>query len=276
MSGWTTYHDTIRAQVGALPKRVLVVEGQDDKAFVESLLTRRAPGAWEPSWVVGEAGKKGHLLAILNDQPTWLGLVDKDEWTPADVTAQQARFPNRLFVLPRYCTESYFTVPSELWAMLDPAQQATVAGGQPAFETALTVSVAQWLRHGALWHTINPLWAGIRALGFKDALLEFAASQRADADIQATLGQWHAFLNPDTIMATFRTNLATASAATQAVQLTQWIHGKHYFRECIATTLPRLLGVPPPQPAKQILAQLQQRMALPPDLQAIWASIGLP
>lgn len=275
MSGWTKYRDAIHAKVGALPKRVLIVEGGSDRTFIESLLSRRAPGAWEPHWVVGEAGNKRHLLDLLKDQPNWHGLADRDEWTSADVAAQQAQFPNRLHVLPRYCMESYFTVPSELWAMLKPAQQAHVAGGQSGFEAALSSAVPQWIRHGALWHTVNPLWAGIRALGFKDALLEFAASQQSDADIEAQLGQWHNYLDPHTIMASFKNHLATATAAPLFVQLTQWVHGKRYFRECIATNLPGVLGVPAPS-ADQLLANLQQNMNLPADLRPIWTAIGLP
>lgn len=275
MSGWTKFRDTIRAEVGALPRRVVVVEGMNDKAFIESLLTQRAPGAWEPNWVIGVAGKKGHLLDILEDQPNWFGLTDRDEWTAADAAAQQARFPNRLFVLPRYCMESYFTVANELWTMLGASQQANVAAGPQGFEAALIANVPQWVRHGALWHTVNPLWAGIRALGFKEALLEFAAAQQGDALIEAKLNQWHTYLDPHTIMASFQTNLATATAAPLFDKLTQWIHGKYFFRETIATVLPGLLGVPA-QSADKTLADLQKRMTLPADLQSIWNAIGLP
>ena len=258
-----------------MPKRVLVVEGEDDKTFIESLLTRSAPGAWEAHWVIGEAGGKSNLSKLLENDPQWLGLVDKDEWTAADAAAQQALFPNRLFILPRYCMESYFVVPSELWAMLEPTQQANVANGQLGFEATLSAPVAQWVRHGALWHTVNPLWNGLHSLGFKDALLDFTASQQPDPAILAILQQWHAYLDPLPIMANFQAALATAQAAPFPDQVTQWVHGKRFFREHIATSLPHLLGVPQ-QPANQALANLQKRMTVPADLLPIWQAIGLP
>jgi hypothetical protein len=276
VSGWTKYHQNIQAQLGALPRRVLVLEGPDDKTFVESLLTRRQPGAWQASWVLGEAGGKGNVLEILAHEPTWQGLIDRDEWTRHDVLAQQALFPNRLHMLPRYCMESYFTVPTELWAMLEPAQQAGVVGGQVAFEAALTTSVRQWVRHGSLWHTVNPLWAGIRALGFKEDLLQFVAAQQGDAAIKAKLAQWHNYLEPQAIMDSFKANLAAALADPLFRQLTEWIHGKHYFRESIATTLPGLLGMRLVPAAPKTLANLQQKMEVPADLQPIWTAIGLP
>lgn len=275
MSGWTTYRDAIATRIGALPKQVLVVEGEDDRVFIESLLTQRAPGAWEPQWVIGVAGGKSRLLQILNAEAKWFGLVDRDEWTAADAAAQQAVFSRRLFVLPRYCMENYFTVPAELWVMLEPAQQARVANGWPAFEVALTAPIAQWVRHGALWHAVNPLWRGLHSRGFKDALLDFTASQQSDLDIQTKLQEWHTYLDPQPILTSFRANLAAAAALSPAEQATQWVHGKRFFREHIAIELPALIGVHQ-QSADKTLAELQKRMMLPADLHSIWSAVGLP
>ena len=275
MIGWTRYRDNILSKVGAMNKQVVVVEGGGDQTFIESLLTRRSPGGWEPNWVIGLAGSKSHLLHMLNDQPRWLGLVDRDEWTGADVSKNEAKYSQRLFVLPRYCIESYFTVPSELWALLERTQQEGFAGGQAAFEAALTMDVHKWIRHGALWRAVNPLWKGIRALGFKDDLLAFAAAQQSDDDIEAKLGQWHSHLDPNAIMGSFRANLATAAAAPLFDQLTQWVHGKRYFREFITPTIPQLVGVPKTS-AEKLLANLQRNMNLPADLQPIWNAVRLP
>ena len=275
MSGWTKYHQNIQAQLGALPRRVLVLEGSDDKTFIESLLTRRQPGAWQASWVLGEAGGKGNVLKILAHEPTWQGLIDRDEWTSKDVLAQQAAFPNRLHVLPRYCMESYFVVPEELWLMLDSTQQARVPGARPAFDAPLLSPLPQWVRHGALWHAINPLWAGLKSMGFQDDLLDFTNAQQNETAIAGKLQQWHTYLDPQPILLAFQTNLSTAQTATSVTQLTQWVHAKKFFEQHANQTLCSLLGVSS-QPPKVTLAKLQQRMALPTDLQPIWTAIGLP
>ena len=105
--------------------------------------------------------------------------------------------------------------------------------------------------------------------------MEFASAQQPDASIEAVLVGWYTFLDPQPIMNSFRAHLAAATAASLNDRVTQWIHGKRYFREFIAAALIQLLAVPQ-QSADQILAQLQQRMTLPVDLQGVWTSIGLP
>jgi len=186
MSGWTTARDAIlQQQVAATGVQALVVEGDDDRLVVEALLDKVAPGTWATQWCVGIAGKKQHTLQIVDDQTTWLGLVDRDEWSDNAATAasQAPSRAGRLHVLPRFSMESYFVDPVELWAALPMIQQQSLNGGQQALDAAITNDLDSWLRHGALWHTVNPLWDGLRALGFKETLLNHANAQN-DAVIQ--------------------------------------------------------------------------------------------
>jgi len=129
VKGWQSRRDKIRdEQVGQTGKRVLLVEGQDDVAVYGILLSRRFGAAWEKDWALAAAGKKEFVLDILVGESTWLGLVDRDEWSQDLIVQKQARLPN-LLVLPRFCLESYLIDPDELWAAFPPNQRTKIAGG---------------------------------------------------------------------------------------------------------------------------------------------------
>lgn len=283
-SGWTKRRDSIKTRVGAIPRRVLVVEGEDDQKFFEHLLTQRAPGAWEQDWVVGPSEGKGRLFEILEQETDWFGIIDRDECREDEIAERQADFPGRLFVLPRYCMESYFLVPHELWGMLSAARRNHVQGGEPAFAAALGTGLQDWIRHGALWHAVNPLWSELMEKEFNDGLLSLEAARRPDPEIRETIVEWHEVLNPDTVMPRFTANLVAAQAAPPHEQLTRWIHGKHCFRSHVAPRIAALTGlhqawVPNEEPSNEaikILAGLQQGMPFPADLTPIWQAIGLP
>jgi hypothetical protein len=272
---WEERREHILNEVGNRPLKVLVVEGPDDKSFIESLLTHRKPGQWESSWIVGEAAGKSAVLKLLKDQPTWFALIDKDEWTDAEVLEQEKVYPGRLFVMPRFCMENYHVNPQELWAQLEPARQAAVTGGFEAFEAALLQPLDQWVHHGALWHAANPLQSSLQALGFKTDLLDFRLANAGDAVIEAKLKAWHDHLEPSRVMQLYKSYLATAHAAPIEEQLKVWVHGKHFFRTHVKDTVASLTGSRPIS-VDTALANLQAKMPLPVDLRNIWAALGLP
>ncbi len=276
MKDWEERREKIRTDIGAnTGLRVLVVEGEDDRRFIESLLTTRNGSSWTTSWIIGEAGGKSPLLKILKDQAAWFGLIDKDEWTDSEVTDQQNAFPGRLFAMPRFCMENYHTVPAELWAQLEPARQQAVQGGFATFETAILQPLDQWVHHGALWHAANPLQASLQALGFKTDLLDFNLANAGDAAIEAKLKDWYDHLEPSRVMSLYKANLATAQAASVEERLMRWVHGKHFFRRHVKNTVASLTGAPT-LPNEATLANLQSKMSVPADLQPIWTALGLP
>ena len=275
MSGWTKARDVIiQQQVAATGVRALVVEGDDDKMVIEALLDRISPETWASRWCVGVANGKQNALRIVGDQPDWLGLVDRDEWSDnaANAAAQDPACLGRLHVLPRFSMESYFVDPAELWGALPTIKRELVNGGQPAFEAAITDELDSWIRHGALWHAVNPLWDGLRALGFKESLLDHANAQN-DTVIQQTLRDWHLFLEPQKIFSDFQTRLVAARAAERQEQFRRWIHGKRFFREKVVPTLNHLLGQ---QSAEGWYRDLSTTMPVPADLQHVWVAMGLP
>ncbi len=269
MSGWTKARDRIleNRRPGT---HVLVVEGEDDKAFFEALLNRVAPGSWPSGWMIGVAGGKASVPPLLNDQPGWQAVVDRDEWSAADIRTKQNEFPGRLHVLPRYCMESYFVVPAEIWDAL-PTRQDELRGGRSSLEQGVLSNLHEWLRHGCLWHAVNPLQDGLRALGFKDALLNPAAAQD-DAKIRQTLRNWHNLLDPEKVEAEFHENLAIARQAGVEEQLTRWVHGKKFFEQHVVRVLNGLLEQHSPD---KWLKEMSKDLPPPPDLAFLWAAMGL-
>jgi hypothetical protein len=259
--------DRIRQEViGIQAKQAFLVEGPDDKEAFRILLERFLPG-WEQRWGIAEAGNKRQLLELLRFETAWLGLVDRDEWDQSAIDERIASQPN-LLVLPRFCLENYLINPAELWQAIPPARQAEVAGGETAFAAAIRDDLPQYLRHGALWKVVTPLWSGLRALGFKEALAseESLATAQNDTDIRRILNDWDALLDPSRVFADFQTQFGNAQAAPMTEQLSVWVHGKVFWKNVVNPTMDRLLDqMAEGERRKKILRKLPQ----PADLQPI-------
>ena len=276
MSAASDKRDQIRQRaIGNRATRVLLVEGDDDKRAFDALLPRWCPQV-AGMWTVEPAGKKGMVLELLKLEPTWLGLVDRDEWDQAEQQRRCTELPN-LLVLPRFCLENYLIVPAELWAVLPTAQQAKVPGGWAAFEMGLLAELPRYLRHGVLWHIITPLWSGLRARGFKEKLasdsLACVQSVQSDADIQQVLNAWSSYLHPENLFREFQEKLAGAQAQSADQQLRDWVHGKTFWREAVLPLLKPWFG----QRADSEWRKSIYSQILPPsDLQPLLARLQTP
>ncbi len=271
MSKLDTLHDKIKQQhVGATGKKVLLVEGPDDELAFRSWLGKLDVN-WENRWVVASAGKKANVLDLLTLEPDWVGVVDRDEWTAQNIAEKQRDIPN-LWVLPRFCLENYLCDPNELWAMLPLMQQQKIQGGLETLGAAITVDLHQWLQHGALWHVINPLWEGLRALGFKERLLDIQQAGN-DQAIRQTLNDWHQFLEPTVIWTDYQARLAEVTGWPVGQQLQSGVHGKQFFPMVVHTALTQLLGENAKAGERQ--NRLLQSARSSADLQPLWQLMGL-
>ncbi len=271
MSKLDTLHDKIKQQhVGATGKKVLLVEGPDDELAFRSWLGKLDVN-WENRWVVASAGKKANVLDLLTLEPDWVGVVDRDEWTAQNIAEKQRDIPN-LWVLPRFCLENYLCDPNELWAMLPLMQQQKIQGGLETLGAAITVDLHQWLQHGALWHVINPLWEGLRALGFKERLLDIQQAGN-DQAIRQTLNDWHQFLEPTAIWTDYQARLAEVTGWPVGQQLQSGVHGKQFFPMVVHTALTQLLGENAKAGERQ--NRLLQSARSSADLQPLWQLMGL-
>ncbi len=156
-------------QIGATSKNVVLVERPDDKIVYELFFAKRDP-AWESRFAVTEAGGKKSVLEILEEEPEWFGIVDRDEWSHDILIQMQDKHPN-LWITPRFCLENYLIVPEELWSAFPLKQQSKIPEGISGFSKYLLNDLHRWVAHGVLWSEINPLWEGLRARGFKEDLL---------------------------------------------------------------------------------------------------------
>lgn len=256
--------------VGNTGKRVLLLEGPDDVAAFEQLLSRRQFDGWEINWAIAAAGNKNRALEIAPLAPNWLVLVDRDEWSDADLKKHQQKHPN-LLVLPRFCLESYLSDPDELWQELPDGQKNKITGGQAAFRAEILRDLAKWQRHAAIWQVINPLWAGLRALGFKEKLLE-TNSVADDAELQTTLQNWSDFIDATRIMNDVQTAIANMQQVAPSVFLHHHLYAKNFFPEVVVPALNRLFRQ---QPEAKHRAELFSAIPVPTDLAFVWQRMGL-
>ena len=258
--------------VGATGVSVLLVEGPDDVAAFRIFLSNRPQAAgWEQKWHLEAAGGKRHVLDMLKREPTWVGVVDRDELTAAECNAAVQASPN-LVMLPRFCLESYLVDPQEIWPALGPIQQARVMGGLPALEQAILAQRTQWVRHAALWHTINPLWRALRDQGFKDSVLDPAVPW-SDADLLAVLKDWHNTLDAQAIFLAVQVCEARLLGLPTAELLTQWVYAKKFYPMVVHAALNQLLGQMTEKDRRLKLLRHMAQVAVPADLAPLWLAM---
>ena len=263
MSGKSAAQKIREREIGAQDKQALIVEGADDKTALTILLKHHCP-TWEQRWVIAIAGNKRQVLEILDAEPTWLGLVDRDTWDQPTIDQQAQALPN-LLVLNRWCMENYLINPAELWQALPPRQQAVIAGGEADFTQNILEKLPEYVRHGVLWQVITPLWSGLRARGFKEALAaeSSVATAQDDAEIRRVLGDWDQLLEPRRIFDEFQQRLNEVQPLSQSEQLTRWVHGKTFWKHVVHPYMNNVFGQMPEAQRKE---KLLQRLPLPDDL----------
>ena len=255
--------------IGNTGVRVLLVEGTNDVDAFRVFLSKKFPG-WEKLWLLEPAGSKKQVLDFLQIEPTWLGVVDRDEWTSAELTLHTTALPN-LKVLPRFCMESYLINPVELWAAFPPVQRNKIPGGFTQLETALESSINDWIRQAALWHEIRPLWRTLRNLGFPDVANK-KPPVLSDAALQALLPQWQAVLNPANIMANINVLELNLKTFPKAQLYESWLYAKNFYPIVVGPTLNILLGTKSESDRRKAIFRTR---SVPSDLDPIWQSMGL-
>ena len=261
---------TIKEQkVGSSSRRVLLVEGPDDVNAFEQFLHKTSYD-WNNGWVIAEAGKKTDVLAIIEKEPEWIGVIDRDEWSPERLLQLAVQHPN-LWFLPRYCIENYLIVPEELWQAIPEKRQATIDGGLDSLSQQLLADLERWIAHAALWQEVNPMWEGLRQLGFKEALLDPAIATDDEA-IKKKLEQWHDYLNPANVFAKFEQQREKLNGLPLFKQMALNIHGKQFFEKVVNPVLNQLLGQ-----MKSVERQRAIFRHLPPsdEFMPLWRKMGL-
>ncbi len=271
MSGFDEAYAAIRGELAATPgKRVLLVEGTGDVEFLTFLLDK--PPLRERNvhadWVIGAAGGKDSVVRMLERQPGWIGLVDRDAWSEQDILKAEKKTPN-LRLLPRYCIENYLVDAAALEALTARAE----GPARQRAQRALREIEAQWpdaVRHGSLWRAIQPLQDQLQALGFNGALLRFQLPD--DAQVRRVLADWSALMDDQRIYGEYQRFQAQAEAMPAEKARRLWAHGKMFWRHVVAPALGEALDEPNESRLRRLT---QRRMPLPEDLRALLDRIFL-
>ena len=247
-----------------------MVEGESDRDAFGLMLEKKFGVEYEKKWAVAPAGGKALVIAILEKEPDWLGLIDRDEWVEATINEKKAQHPN-MNILPRFCLENYLVEPHEIWAALPGPQMNKIPGGFEQLESEIMENRKSWVRHGVLRTVINPLWDGLIARGFHSELLDFDNAQD-DVKIKKALKKWHDFLDPEGLFRKFKKSLEDVARKSPFEQITLWTDGKEFFKSHVCSVLNRHLGQ---ESAEERQKQIFRGLPLPDDLGFIWEKFGI-
>lgn len=142
----------------AIGKTVLLVEGEDDRAVVESVLDAFVRG-WAARFRVVAAGSAKNVFRKRTLFSNRYLLIDRDTQTDAEIAALR-HDEGALYVTDGWCLENIF---------LDP--HFVAAFGDASLTNQLERERERWVRAGALWWTLqrareasqrwwDSLWAG--------------------------------------------------------------------------------------------------------------------
>jgi hypothetical protein len=121
---------------------------------------------------------------------------------------------------------------------------------------------------------VSPLWTGLRALGFKEALASEDSLETAqdDAEVRRILRDWDEILDPERIFADFEAQLASSRAAPVSEQYAQWVHGKHFWQQVVNSAMTKLFGqMSEARRRIEILRQIPK----PADLQPVFDRLAI-
>jgi hypothetical protein len=228
----------------AIGRKVIVVEGKSDHDAFQLLFERKFKEAgkdFSDLYHLAEVGGKRTVLKILEKETGWIGIIDRDTWGDDKIAKEKQGRPS-LIVLERYSIENYMIVPDELWSIIPGELKTSITGGLVEFKDEILKDLTKWLRHGVLWHTVEPLFYGLQEEGFHYELLEDIEKTVSDEEIRKTLDKWHQFLSPDDILKRFNRKLAGVIPLNDMEKLKQWIVGKEFFSNVVFPYFNRTFG----------------------------------
>ena len=257
-------------------KRVLVVEGDDDKDVYIAWLKQLTPRGtiFSDRLVVVDAGSRDQVLQgllwyrdVASPPPGQLfGLVDRDEWDAPTLSAKRAEIPRLLVNESRHCVESYFIDPAEIEAALLEKDRTLYGPSIPAIRTAIDRERLAWVDHWALWVTMCRVSRRLSEELFPGRFHDHVPLP-ADPDVEQRLRDWASIVEAGTIFESFRQERGAARAGTETEQFHGCIHAKKFFTRIVVPNALHSLGR---HDAKNWMLKLAKWMpVVPGDLQPI-------
>jgi hypothetical protein len=220
----------VESRAGTLP--VLLVEGDDDRLWFEHFLDQYS-FEWRRKFAIFPAEGKQKVISGVNTYhpDDWVGIVDMDEGFPDDI---QNRIANsRIRTLPRFCLESYFVMPEEIWQALPDSQKIQVS--RTDWETSILSEAPAWVAHGAMWRVLRRVYQHNR---LPEGLDSEPVTNRAR--ILEILQNWHQSLSPEQVLAEYDRELLTAQQLPMDEQIKIYVHGKKFFRQVTIQKMDRI------------------------------------
>lgn len=255
--------------IGRTGKNVLVVEGPDDALAFSALMSKKK-ATWEQGWHIAPANGKSKVLDILHKEPDWLGVIDRDEWTDAQVQRAAQQYHN-LFVLPRFCIESYLIVPKEIWSALPTKQRSKLPNGFADLNQDIRDNLGVWIRHAALWQVIHPLYQQMRRADNRDNILSHPLQAPDQQKLLQILQDWLNGFDPQAIAKQVDATEQALLALPPDELFTQHLYAKKFYPMVVHHALNHRLGQRPEQERVQALFRF---LPLPADLEPLWARMG--
>ncbi len=266
----------VQQALGAWPgKRILLVEGPNDKGVYETWLKKlAAPGLFTTKVIVEAVESKRALLAALEwfrdhggNPGHFFGLVDRDEWDAATIAAQTAVLP-QLRVLPgRDCLESFFSDPDELEPSLQ-AEDPAYTPQLPAFRAHLVAALTARVDHWSLFMTTERVKERMNAAIYPGAF-HATIPIPGDADIQARFQTWAALVAHPSLFNEFNALRTQARAAAQGLRFRSHVCAKRFFEDVVYAAPDGLQRFRMKSDRTWRIDLAQNAPAIPPDIAAI-------
>jgi hypothetical protein len=256
-------YDLVLREAAATPnKRVLLVEGTGDVAFL-TLMLDKTPLQDEnifADWVLAPAGGKDAVLRLLKERPDLHAMVDRDAWDENESANIERRFPN-LHILPRFCIENYLICPEELTQAIPGFAELT---------PQIIKEIPQAVRHGCLWRAAQPLYEELLQAGFNRALLRYPPPD--EGEMRDILTNWQHLLSPENVHQRMEEHFRNVRGESQQTLLHRYVHGKVFWRGCIENMAARFF---PGKKSDELKREVYRRLTLPNDLETFMKGIFL-
>ena len=249
-------------------KRVILVEGTSDTKALSYFLNLLEPN-WRTDIALLNADSKKRVQKGVKHYDNWVGIVDRDEWSDEQVQKLAQSSP-RLHILPRFCIENYFCVPSELWYVLPTTLKQEIDYGD--FEQRILQNLPDWVAHGAMWRVIQKR----RSVFLYDSNFPAALDARPVTnidEIRDVLRSWHTQLDPEQIIQEYQHDLAVAQQHSNEYLLKEYVHGKKFFKQVIVGNVLKGLFGQKSTSQWQEDVKKDNRLALPADLESFLQGI---
>lgn len=218
-------------------KLVLLVEGVDDRAVFDKMLSRIDP-RYTMHIQIFSANNRKKVLAGLSHRGNangWWGIIDRDESDDAKVATLHAENPT-LRVLPRYCLESYFIDPDEIWLMIPEPKRTHFARGLDDLKAIINPEIPKWVCHWAMWCVIHKRrFDLLTTLRFPDQLLDqMTHGILSEVEIHRELLKWYNHFEPAPIYREYDHEKCSADGKVLTDRYRKHIHGKHFFEQIVS------------------------------------------